>query len=123
LNNRILLVAAEIEFARSLQLKLEEAGYSVCVCSQSQRAMKFVGFEKYACIAIDQRLKDGAGEKVIESIRLNRDHINLKTPILFMSAHFSNESLVQIGQLIDAALLKPFERLAFVEMVKTLAPI
>ena len=119
----ILIADSESDLVESLKSKLQDEGYHVTTCSSMESCCELLKNKNFCCIVVDQKLRDGYGEQIVNQVRQDKTHVNFETPIVFMSAHMGPEFIKKIGKAVDSVLFKPFGRTEFAEVVKELCPV
>lgn len=114
---KILLVEDDEDLSQTIATALRGAGYDVTRVPGSQDASFRLKNVKYACVLLDMNLKGEPGETVIQFAKNGSVSVNVKTPILVISANLNKDRLVRIAPLIRGALVKPFELDALLEQV------
>lgn len=104
--NQILLVDDEANLRRLVRLLLEEEGHSVSEAISLAEARESLGREIPNLVITDQKLGDGEGLDVLESVR----RVDETVPVLMLSAFASVELAVQaMRQGAFDVLPKPFD--------------
>ena len=110
----ILVVEDEKEIAQAIQIYLEEAGYQVTICLESENAMEIIQKQNIKLALLDVMMPN------IDGITLARKIRKVSSiPIIFVSA--KTESLDKITGLnagADDYIEKPFEPLELIARVK-----
>jgi DNA-binding response OmpR family regulator len=108
---RVLVIEDEQKMADLLQRGLQEEGLDVAVAGDGESGLKAGKEEKFDCIILDVTLPGLDGLSVARGLR----EVNIKTPILMLTARDSTEMKVQgLDSGADDYLTKPF---AFAELL------
>ncbi|MDH5670839.1 MAG: DUF4388 domain-containing protein [Myxococcales bacterium] len=102
----LLLVDADLNSLRMLEVSLRKAGYSVAACSDASSALDVLKLSKPDLILSDTRLPGMDGFGLVDEIRSSDDFADV--PLIFLSSDVSVESKVRGLELgIEDYLTKP----------------
>ena len=110
----ILVVEDEKEIAEAIKIYLEEEGYNVEICLDSQKALGILKLNEFQLILLDIMMPKIDGISLARNIRKFSS-----VPIIFLSA--KSESIDKITGLnagADDYITKPFEPLELIARVK-----
>ncbi|HEC33283.1 MAG TPA: response regulator [Chloroflexi bacterium] len=104
---RILVIDDSAEIQEALRgLVLEPAGYRVLVASDGVEGLRSVLEERPDLIILDEQMPGMTGIQILMALR---EH-DLRTPVVFMTAHGSEDLAVQAFRLgVRDYIVKPFE--------------
>ncbi|NPA24603.1 MAG: response regulator transcription factor [Deltaproteobacteria bacterium] len=101
---KILLVEDEIEIARTLEMPLAEAGFTLLHCLNLDSARKTLAVESLAAILLDLNLPDGNGIELCREIRREST-----IPLLIITARRDEiDRIVGLEMGADDYIVKPF---------------
>lgn len=101
---KILLVEDEIEIARTLEMPLADAGFSLIHCLNLAEARKTIAVESLAAILLDLNLPDGNGLELCREIRRKST-----IPLLIITARRDEiDRIVGLELGADDYIVKPF---------------
>jgi len=105
----VLIVEDEEDLSEILRAKLESAGFGVIQATKVSEALFKASNQKFTCILLDMRIKQGSGETVLDKIKLDYENINYKTPVIVMSAYLNPNLVRNIVNRVHSILIKPFK--------------
>jgi DNA-binding NtrC family response regulator len=117
----VLVVEDDKDICLSLIEALNAAGYFTTGASTVEDAQRKMKNQTFACLVIDLRLGEGAGEDLVAALRSRPDLQNLTTPVLIVSAHINEAVVARLKGKIQGALVKPVMLEALQNAVKRLA--
>ena len=80
-----------------------------CLIDELSEALFKASMQKFDCIVTDMHLKTGTGKDFVYAIRSSYKHINVSTPVIMVSAFFTEELIKLVGREISFALVKPYQ--------------
>lgn len=105
----ILYIEDDATLAECLMDELKENNIQVTHCATLSEALFRASIQKFDCIVTDMHLKTGTGKDLIYAIRSTYKHVNVTTPIIMVSAFFTEELIKLIGKEVSFALVKPYQ--------------
>lgn len=109
LGKSILYIEDDPMLAECLIDELSENNIHVTHCATLSEALFKASMQKFDCIVTDMHLKTGTGKDFIYAIRSSYKHVNVATPVIMVSAFFTEELVKLIGKEISFALVKPYQ--------------
>jgi len=101
---RILLVEDEIEIARTLEIPLSDAGFSLIHCENLAAARRVLACENLVAVLLDLNLPDGSGIELCREIRQEST-----IPLLIITARRDEvDRVVGLEMGADDYIVKPF---------------
>ncbi|MCA9367702.1 response regulator transcription factor [Candidatus Kaiserbacteria bacterium] len=104
---RVLLVESDPTTARSLELMLTQAAFSVYCTDLGDEGVELAKLYEYDLVLLEIYLPDMSGHEVIRQLRRSK----ITTPVLVLSSNDSTESKIKaFGLGADDYVTKPFHR-------------
>jgi DNA-binding NtrC family response regulator len=122
-NKDILLVEDDESICESVDMTLMGEGFDTVTAHDIATATTHLKIKAFKLILLDIRLKDGSGDQLIDKIRTQAEfRKNVKTPIIVISGHLDKELVIKMKGKIQAALVKPFDAVTLVNLIKKVSP-
>ncbi len=111
---RILVVEDEKEIAEAIKIYLEEEGYEVIICLNSEKAISLFKQNEFQLVLLDIMMPKVDGITLARQIRKTSS-----VPIIFISAKSeSTDKITGLNAGADDYITKPFEPLELIARVK-----
>ena len=111
---RILVVEDEKEIAEAIKIYLEEEGYEVIICLNSEKAISLFKQNEFQLVLLDIMMPKVDGIALARQIRKTSS-----VPIIFISAKSeSTDKITGLNAGADDYITKPFEPLELIARVK-----
>ncbi|MGZ3694233.1 MAG: response regulator [Bdellovibrionota bacterium] len=113
----ILVVEDDIELLGALLKTIIAAGYAATGASNVREATFKLKNQKFTSVVLDLKLGEEDGFEVVEYIR-SRKGLNKETPIIVASGNLNAEVAKKLAGKIQGALVKPYEAVVLMDLVK-----
>ncbi len=111
---KILVVEDEKEIAEAIKIYLEEEGYEVIICLNSEKAISLFKQNEFQLVLLDIMMPKVDGITLARQIRKTSS-----VPIIFISAKSeSTDKITELNAGADDYITKPFEPLELIARVK-----
>lgn len=123
LNNISILIVDDEDYNRVLlKTILHKAGSTLVEASNGKQALEALSKTKFDLVLMDVRMPDLSGTEVTDSIRTNPKNLNLKTPIIALTAAITDQDIANYKKVgMNGFLPKPVnERALLTEIMRVL---
>jgi two-component system, OmpR family, sensor histidine kinase TorS len=115
---KILLVEDEQENIQVITEQLEAGGMQVFAADKPSAALKMMANQKFDCLLVDIHLGASSGDQLIAQLRKDRKNLNYETPVVVVSAHLERDLVLNLRNLINGALVKPFRQQELIKRIQ-----
>lgn len=100
-HGHILVLEDEKDIAKLLSMLLEQQGFTVSCCNNSEKAKQLLAKNHYDAITVDIRLPGQDGLSFIKEVRSQEKHCNLPIIIISAEAEFNKSNTPSALRIID----------------------
>ena len=119
---RVLVVDDDVPFREALTERFFKDGVRTINCGKLSDALWMLQNQKFELILLDLNLVQGSGERILETLRAEKSHLNFQTPVIVVSGTLNLSLIKRLAGQVAGIFVKPFEYEKLLNLVQAICP-